>query len=208
MKILSTALVLLALTSAHAATTVEVIASKSKVEWTGEKLAGKHNGTVPLKSGKLEFEGNKLKGGTFELDLENLQVTDLTGEWKDKLTAHLKNADFFDTTTHKTATLVIKDVQFGKGGVYNVVGDLTIKGITKPVTFDATSKEGKSDVTFKSKIKFDRTAYDIKYNSGKFFDPKTLADKMIKDEVVVDVNLVASKPAVPAAPAPAAPAKK
>ena len=38
---------------------------------------------------------------------------------------------------YKTAKFVIKDVQFGKGGFYDVVGDLTIKGKTHPISFRA-----------------------------------------------------------------------
>jgi polyisoprenoid-binding protein YceI len=196
-KIFSMALVLLSFSSGlHAAVKVSVDTAKSNIEWVGEKITDNHKGTVPLKSGELEFEGNKLKGGTFEIDMEKIANKDLEGDWNTKLITHLKSADFFDTQKFPAATLKIKDVQFGKGGVYNIVGELTIKGITKTITFDAQNKEEKTSLKLISQIVFDRTDYGIKYNSAKFFDPKALADKLIKDKISINVTLVAPKAAV------------
>ena len=70
---------------------------------------------------------------------------------------------------------------------YQVTADLTIKGKTAPVSFDAVAT--KESAT--AKVTFDRTKYDIKYGSGKFF--QGLGDKMINDEVQLDVTLTAKK---------------
>lgn len=171
---------------------VQVDTKKSQIVWIGKKVTGEHTGTVTLKEGTLELNNNnKLSGGQFEVDMESINCTDLSGEWREKLINHLKSPDFFDTKGHKTASLKIKDVQFGKGGLYNVVADLTIKGVTKPVLFDVSMKENNNGMVFESTIVFDRTEYGVKYNSGKFFDPKALAEKMIEDKVTLKVSLVA-----------------
>lgn len=167
----------------------KVDTKKSKVVWYGAKVASSHNGMLKIKKGNLDFKGNDLVGGTFVFDMNSISVTDIENpKYNKKLVGHLKSDDFFSTTKHKTATLKITDTQFGKGGVWNVTGDLTIKGITKPVSFDANVTKSKKGVVAKANIVFNRLTYKIKYNSGSFF--KNLGDKLIKDNVRVNVDLV------------------
>jgi polyisoprenoid-binding protein YceI len=169
----------------------KVETKKSSLKWTGKKVTGKHFGKVKIKNGKLNFEGSDLKGGEFEIDMTSITVDDISNqEWNTKLVNHLKNDDFFSVDKHKTAKVTIKSVTLGKG-VYNVTADLTIKGITKPVYFDADIQTKKDTIEAKAKITFNRTLWDVKYNSGKFF--KDLGDKMIYDDVEIEVNLVAKK---------------
>ena len=140
--------------------------------------------TIGLQSGALVFDGKVLKGGTFTVDMTTINTTDLKpGQGKESLDGHLKAEDFFGVEKHKTANLVFKTIS-GKGnGLYTVTADLTIKGITKPITFDITVK-GKTATTI---LKVDRTKYDIKYNSGNFF--QNLGDKTINDEFELTVAL-------------------
>lgn len=166
----------------------KIDATKSKVIWTGKKVTGQHVGTVNVKSGSLKYDGSNLTGGEFIIDMTSIDTTDLSGEWKGKLDNHLKSEDFFDTSKNKTAKLVIKSAQFGKGGHWDVNAELTIKGITKPVMFKANvAMKGKS-VTADAKIKINRLDYGVKYKSGKFF--KGLGDKMIYDDFELNVKLV------------------
>lgn len=157
--------------------------SKSKVEWLGKKVTGEHKGTIQVKSGNLEMKEGKLTGGNVVIDMTTIKTTDLSGEWADKLNNHLNSPDFFNTADHKEATLKVTKVEAKGKGKYNVTGDLTIKKITKPVTFTVTESKG----NFKGKIKFDRTKYDVKYKSGSFFEG--LGDKMIYDDVELDFTL-------------------
>lgn len=156
---------------------------KSTIEWEGKKVTGKHNGTIDFQSGTLVFKKNVLRGGTFVVDMTTISTTDLQGEWKQKLDGHLKADDFFGVENFKTATLKFKKIS-GKGnGLYTVVADLTIKGITNPVTFDITL----SGKTATAKLIVDRTKYDIKYGSGSFFSD--LGDKTISDNFELNVKL-------------------
>jgi len=155
--------------------------AKSEFKWTGKKVAGPHNGVVPLKSATLVEEKGALTGGEFVIDMTKIDVQDLQGEWKGKLEGHLKSADFFEVDKYPTASLKVKSV---KGAT--VAADLTIKGITKPVTFDV-KKDGKA---YTGQLVFDRTQFNVKYNSGSFFDVKALGDKLIDDKVVVDFKVV------------------
>ncbi len=50
-----------------------------------------------------------------------------------KRDAHLKSADFFDATNHPKVSFASKELRQGKGGI-EVVGELTIRGTTRPLT--------------------------------------------------------------------------
>ena len=167
------------------AQTKQVDASKSTIGWVGKKLTGQHDGTVGLKSGALNFKKDKLKGGTFTVDMNALIVKDIpTGKGKEDLEGHLKADDFFGTTKFPTANLVFKKIADKGNGLYAVTGDLTVKGITKPITFDMAT----TTTTATTTLKIDRTQYGIKYNSGNFF--KNLGDKTINDIFELQVALV------------------
>ncbi|MBP8941205.1 MAG: YceI family protein, partial [Saprospiraceae bacterium] len=73
--------------------------------------------------------------------------------------------------------------------VYTVTADMTIKGITKEVVFKALVNQSGGTAT--ADIKLDRTDFDIRYGSGKFFP--NIGDKMIHDEFNLKVNLAFGK---------------
>ncbi|KFF19546.1 YceI family protein [Flavobacterium hydatis] len=165
------------------AQTKKVDVKTSTVKWVGKKVTGEHSGTVNLKDGALVFKGKKLAGGTFTVDMTSINATDLSGEYQGKLNGHLKADDFFGTEKFPTAKLVFKTIGAKATDVYTVTADLTIKGITKPVTFDITVAGNTATTAFK----VDRTKYDIKYNSGNFFE--NLGDKTINDDFELTVAL-------------------
>ncbi|MFK7810842.1 MAG: YceI family protein [Maribacter sp.] len=160
----------------------EVNTETSKVTWKAYKVTGSHTGTVDLNSGALMFDGDKLTGGEFEVNMPTLVSTDLEGESKGKLEGHLKSDDFFGAATHPTAKLVFTEVAASGKNSYEVTGDLTIKGITKAVTFDVSIYGSKATAT----LKVDRTNYDVKYGSTLF---GAAADKAIYDEFDLVVDL-------------------
>lgn len=183
LKSIALALVVVLSTVAVTAQTKKIDVSKSSIEWLGKKVTGQHNGTVNFKDGAVVLKGNKLTGGNFTVDMASLTATDLSGEYQGKLNGHLKADDFFGTAKFPTATLVFKKIGTKSANVYTVTADLTIKGITKPVTFDMTVA-GNSATT---KFMVDRTKYDIKYNSKSFFE--SIGDKAIYDEFELNVKL-------------------
>jgi polyisoprenoid-binding protein YceI len=161
----------------------EVKTESSKVTWKAYKVTGSHAGTVDLQSGALLFKEDKLSGGQFVVDMTSLVTTDDLGDMKAKLEGHLKSDDFFGVVTHPTANLVFTKVTASGKNSYEVTGDLTIKGITKPVTFDVSVYGSKATVT----LKVDRSQYDVKYGSGAFFE--NLGNKTIYDEFDLVVDL-------------------
>lgn len=155
--------------------------TQSKIEWEAKKITGKHDGTIQLKEGVLEFEGTQLVGGKFVVDMTTIIVTDLTGSGKEKLEAHLKSDDFFGVDNHPTATLVVKSANKIEDGYY-VNADLTIKGITHPVGFELEIEGNKAE----AELKIDRTLYNIRYGSGSFFS--NLGDNTIYDHFEIEIE--------------------
>ena len=187
MKNLKTIAFALLVTFSAASVTAQnkkVDVANSKLHWVGKKVTGQHEGTVSLKEGNLTFKNKKLTGGTFTVDMNSIEVTDIkAGQGKEKLEGHLKADDFFGTDKYKTAKLDFKTITPKGKNIYKVTADLTIKEKTNPVTFDITVNGNKATTT----LKIDRTKYDIKYGSGSFFD--NLGDKAINDNFDLTVAL-------------------
>ncbi len=157
--------------------------AKSAIEWEGRKVGGKHNGTISIKEGALEFDGLQLVGGSFIVDMTTITVTDLQGGIADRLRGHLASDDFFGVEQHPEAILTITSATL-KGASYDIKADLTIKGVTEAIEFNATLQGGAA----KASIEIDRTKYNLKYRSGKFFE--ALGDKLIYDDFTLNVSLV------------------
>lgn len=157
--------------------------TKSEVAWKAYKVTGSHAGTLALKSGTLNFESDKLVGGEFIIDMMTLAITDIQGEYAEKLKGHLKSDDFFGVEAHPTANIIFKTVKASGKNSYTVNADLTIKGKTNPITFEISIYGSKASAS----LKVDRTKYDIRYGSSTFFD--NLQDKAIYDEFDLNVDL-------------------
>ena len=183
LKSLALGLVALVTISATAQKTTKVDVSKSTINWVGKKVTGKHEGTINLKEGALVFDGKKLVGGNFTVDMSSIIVTDLQGGSKAKLEGHLKADDFFGTDKYETSKLVFKKIATKENGTYTVYADLTIKDKTNEVVFDIVVKEN----TATAAVVIDRTKYGIEYNSGSIFDG--LGDKAIYDDFTLNVVL-------------------
>lgn len=161
----------------------EIKTENSKVVWKGYKVTGSHVGTITIKSGHLNFNGDKLIGGSFEIDMTSITVTDLEGEYKGQLEGHLKSDDFFGVEKYPTASLSFTKVKSTGKNSYKVTGDITIKGKTESITFDISVYGNKANAS----LKIDRTKFDVRYGSTSFFD--NLKDKAIYDEFDLAVDL-------------------
>ena len=169
----------------------EVDKKKSKVKWNGKKVTGEHYGTIALKSGTLEVDDNKIESGTFQMDMTSIVNEDLKDESTNaNFVGHLKSDDFFSVDKHPVSTLVLTNVKHKTGNTYVFSGNLTIKGITHPVSFDAKVDVNNDKLAANGKIEVDRTLYDIRFRSGKFFPD--LGDKLIYDTFSLDFNIVAT----------------
>ena len=193
-KVLSTLVVALAFlgfafTTAPKATTFKVDTQKSIILWNAKKVTGEHSGTIKLGGGELNLNGTNLTAGSFTINMTTITSTDGGGA---RLEGHLKSEDFFSVEKNPTSTCVITKVTPAAAGTIMVAGNLTIKGITKALSFPANLAAKGNNITAVAKgVKVDRTKYDIRYGSKSFFD--SIGDKAIDDEFTLDITLVASK---------------
>jgi polyisoprenoid-binding protein YceI len=172
--------------------TYKVDTEKSSIEWIGRKVTGQHNGVIKLAGGELAVAGNAVKAGTVTIDMNSITVLDLEGNSKEKLTGHLKSDDFFSVEKNPVSKFQITKVSAASADRVNVTGNLTIKGITKSLTFPATvKKQGDVVVAVAKGVKVNRAQYDIRYGSNSFFGD--LGNKAIDDEFELSFNLVAKK---------------
>lgn len=168
---------------------------QSKIFWKGYKIIGNHSGTINLSAGQLEFKDGNIVSGSFVVDMNSVVVSDLMDsdhheeedeephDEKSELAAHLMDADFFDAKQFPKAEFVLKTASLKENGLYAISGDMTIKGVSQPIAFDATLENNK----IAAHITIDRTLFGIKYGSGSFFSD--LGDRAINDEFTLDVNL-------------------
>lgn len=176
--------------------TYKVQPAASKVEWLGKKVTGQHNGAIQLKEGAAQVKDNQLTGGTFVMDMTTITDADLTDAgYNAKLIGHLKSEDFFSVEKNPTSTFVIKTVAplkaDEKGNNVTVTGDLTIKGITNPVSFPAKVTVSGGTLTATGTAVVNRAKYDIRYGSKSFF--ASIGDKAIDDDFTLTFNVTAKQ---------------
>lgn len=174
----------------------------SKIHWEGSKpaMATKHTGTVNISSGNITVQDGKVTGGEVIIDMATIVSTDLQGESKAKLEAHLKGSaqgkedDFFNVSKYPTGKFQITNVtalENDPEANTMVYGNLTLRDVTKPIAFKASVNVTDGVLTATSPLfKIDRTEYGIKVLSKKFFD--NLQDGFVDDEFGLRVELRAT----------------
>lgn len=170
---------------------VKVNTKNSKLIWTGSKPTGSHTGTIDIVSGFLTFDHGNFVGGTFSIDMQSLATNDMSEESNKKLDRHLKNEDFFDVQKFSDANLKITKVFKIDDRNYSVLADLTMKGITNPISFEAEVTGSGNSFVAAAKFTIDRTKWGVEYKSGNIF--KNLGDKIIYDDIELDVFLISNK---------------
>jgi len=174
----------------HNHSTLKINTEVSAVEWIGEKIVGKHNGEITIKEGVINLHDGTPTTGKVVINMESISCSDLKDGMAKKLEGHLKSPDFFDVENNKTSTLEITSFKKLEANKYTLSGTLTIKGISKPISFPATIEITDGKLAAYTEFKIDRTLFDIKYKSGKFFEG--LGDKAIKDEFIIKFKIAAS----------------
>ena len=183
--VLSTAII-------SAQNTYKADADATQIKWNGKKIVGEHYGTISLKEGWLLLDGKAIKGGEFVVDMTTIKDEDIKDEkTRGMLEGHLKSDDFFGVEKNPLSKFVITESKPAKDNTMTVKGNLTIKGQTHPVEFTTSSVESSVSIIYNAVIIIDRTLYDIRYGSGKFFS--NLGDKAIDDLFTLNIKLVLKK---------------
>ncbi len=138
----------------------------TEIGFVGSKKDGKHEGGFRTVKGTISVKDNELSSAQFKVDIDlNSMYTD-----DDKLTNHLKSADFFNVRKFPTARFVSSKVE-KKGDKYEVQGKLTMKGVTKDITFPASIDVSGPGITMEANWEINRHDWQISYG-GKMIDEK------------------------------------
>lgn len=205
---------------AETTATYAIDTSESVVTWIGSKPTGEHQGTMAIENGHLQINNDQVVGGLINIDLNRLEVLDLEGEYKEKLTGHLKSEDFFFTEEFPKAVFQITSVKPYEGEdritqpaddtsalkteqkdedrfevqnpTHTITGNLTMRDTTLSITIPARVEISKEEVSATSKFVIDRTNWNLKYQDET--DPVNIAkDKFIYNDVKIGFDVVAAK---------------
>ena len=152
-------------------------AASSAVNFTGSKVTGSHSGGFKTVSGHFTVKDGQLVGNDHKV------VIDVNSLWSDsdKLTGHLKSADFFDAEKFPESTFEATSLTKKSDTSYEVSGNFTLHGVTKNITFPATVSQNGEAVKIGAKFDINRKDFGIVY-AGK-------TDDLIRDEVVIELAL-------------------
>jgi rhodanese-related sulfurtransferase len=166
----------------------------SSVVWIGRNPVNSHRGEISLKSGSVEIEGGCLVGGDVTLDMTEITCTDIQNEQANAgLIGHLKSDDFFSTDSFPEARMKLTNVtgiETAAAGSPNVIcqGDLTLKGTTNAIEFEALATFHSGRFAFQAQIALDRTRWNILYGSGSVYE--ALGKHLVNDIITVEIQLL------------------
>ena len=161
----------------------------SSIKWTGRELSTKsHYGSLQMKNGSLTVNTDGTVNGIIKIDMTTIDCEDLQGRSKASLERHLRSDDFFSVESHPIATLTFKsEGGIGAGNKLAFNGDLEIKGISHPISFESEVKNVDPKVSALVNMTFDRSKYNVRFRSGTFF--QNLGDKLIYDDIEISVDI-------------------
>ena len=155
------------------------------IGFVGSKVTGSHTGLFKTWSGTMKADP-KLEALSLSFSADVASVfsdPEKRGAWNAKLDEHLKSADFFDAATHPKATFVSTAIAKDTKGphTHKVSGDLTMRGVTRPVTFPATVTMSAEGIEAKAEFTIQRSQWGVSY--------KGKADDLIREGVVLKVDV-------------------
>ena len=179
--------------SALAATeTLNIDANHSRVGFSIRHFFTPVKGEFKTVSGTIALDQANLNASSVNVDIDAASINTNN----DKRDNHLRSSDFFDVEKNPKITFVSKSIAV-KDGKGTMTGDLTMHGITKPVTLDVEvggiGKQGPGTIAgFTASGKLDRKDFGILWN-------RTLdqGGTMLGDDVTLEISVEAKTPPPP-----------
>lgn len=164
------------------AQTYAITPENSKIEFVGSKVTGSHNGSFEKFSGETHYTGDPTTSHV-TITMETDSITTDTAD----LTKHLKTPDFFDVAKYPQAKFESTAIKAGgdKDASHTITGNLTLRGVTKSITFPATIAVDPDAITVNSTFTINRKDFGINYAGA--------ADNLIRDDVVLTLKVKATK---------------
>jgi polyisoprenoid-binding protein YceI len=136
--------------------------ANTKIEFTGTKPGGKHDGGFKGVGGVIVMADGVEPQVDVEIDCGSLYSDNFLLTW------HLKGADFFNVKKHPKARFTSTSVRPSETG-YVVTGNLTFLGVTMPVSFPATMTSGEA-IRLRGTCVINRHEFGMTYGKDKIHD--------------------------------------
>jgi polyisoprenoid-binding protein YceI len=140
--------------------------ANTKITFVGTKPGGKHDGGFKEVSGAVIFVGSTLAGGRITVEIATPSLYSDTP----KLTQHLLSPDFFEAKAHPKAKFVSSSIEAAKDGKHLVKGDLTLRGVTKSISFPVSTQFVDRELVINSEFAISKRAFGMTYGEGKIDD--------------------------------------
>jgi polyisoprenoid-binding protein YceI len=144
-------------------------------------------------TGTVDYDGKDITKAKVNATIDVKSITTRV----EKRDEHLKSDDFLDVANHPTMTFVSTSIKPAAGGKYAMTGNLTIRGTTKPVTFELTAPAGPITSRGTTKIgaaasgKINRKDFGVKYHEVMDNGGLGVADEVF---IQLDVELIQRAP--------------
>jgi polyisoprenoid-binding protein YceI len=129
----------------------------------------RHMGIATVRGAFRSFQGTVDARGTTPVLSGTVDIDSIdTGD--ENRDGHLKSPEFFDVEQHPQISFYTTTIEAGEDGTIALIGEITIKGITKPIELTGTAGEGGSDPWGNERIGFevegaiDRREFGLKWN--------------------------------------------
>jgi polyisoprenoid-binding protein YceI len=174
--------------AAHA-TSWMIDPNHSSVGFSIRHFFAKVPGNFDKFSGSLEFDPANPTAASVKVDIDPASINTKTQKRDD----HLRSADFFDVAKYPTMGFVSTKVTKGEGDKLMVEGNLTMHGVTKPVTLTVTflgagPAMGGQRAGFEATTKIDRKDFGILWNK------QVDTGMMLGDDVDINIGIEAYTP--------------
>jgi len=155
-----------------------VIRSESTIGFTGSKVTGSHNGGFKNFTGTVRVLDGKVVGTPV------IKIA-MASTWadNDRVTGHLKSADFFDAARYPLATFTVTGIE-PAGAQQKVSGNMDLHGVSKAISFPASVGISDNEVTIKAAFAINRKQWNINYPGR--------PNDLIRDNVVIKLDLKAT----------------
>lgn len=175
--------------------TYNIDPAASTVHWKGTEITtNSHVGTINVYKGTINVIDNTIAKAFVAIDMNSMVCTDegMGEDTKANLIGHLSSDDFFGVEQFPYARMELEGIKV-KGDEAMAYGQIVIREIAQPIYFPVTISDDNGNIVVDAFVTFDRSKHDVKFRSGAFPDLfPNLGDKLINDDIELDVHIVAS----------------
>ena len=182
---------------ASAGAELKIDTAATAVIFKGNGVGKYHQGTFKVTDGAVSIQDGKLTGGMFNIDINSMLMEEKEDFITGQLRPHLLAPDFFDAQKFPASKFEItkveqytptgNDTSVVAGANYLVSGNLTLKEVTKNITFPAKIDVANNTLTALANFDIDRTWWGMAYGND-----KSLKDKFISPTVNIELAVKAA----------------